>query len=189
MFRDPPSDFLGAKQSLAVKSSGLEQALEQGSEVATQPASNRDAESSLGAAQDRRGELTRDRALEQPFGDVPAVLEPGGQLLHRVHQSGVKERGPDFQPASHARPVDFGQDVLGKVGFLIERQRPAERINAGARAGGQRLGQGQVLGLDVEQPAVAAAEQQAETTRARRTSPASADEPEPGARQRLGGIA
>ena len=110
----------------------------------------------LGRLRIDEGSLPRDCALEQPFGDVPAVLEPGGQLLDRVHQSGVKERGPDFQPASHARPVDLGQDVLGKVGFLIESQRPAERIDAGAGARGQRLGQGQVLGLDVEQPAIAA---------------------------------
>ena len=42
----------------------------------------------------------------------------------------------------------------------IESQRPAERIDAGAGARGQCLGQCQVLGLDVEQPALAAVQQQ-----------------------------
>ena len=123
------------------------------------------------------------------WSDGPAVFEPRRAApAISVHQSGVQERSPHLQPAGHARPVDLGQDVLGKVGILIERQRPAERICSGARARGQ-LPPGQGARPRRRAADIASVEQQSGRSRARRTSPASADAPGPAARRPLGGTA
>ena len=94
----------------------------------------------LGRSRIDAGQPTRDRRLEQPLGPPPAVLESRRQPLDRVDQLGVEERRPDLQAAGHARPVDLGQDVLGQVGVLIERQRPGRGVGARGQTPAARRG-------------------------------------------------
>ena len=159
--------------------SRAEEPVEQRGQRPAEPAGDRDAEPLLGPLEDRRREPTRRGPLEQPLGLAPAVFEGGGQRLDRVDQLGVQERGPDLQAAGHARPVDLGQDVLGQVGVLIQRQRARQRVGAG----GEAAARAQVLGLDVDRVA-------GSTSRPRDLRPRERAEPAlMRQRQRLGGAA
>src|SRR4051794_5251626 len=109
----------GVEDALPLQPPGLEQPPEHRGERSSQPASDWNAKTLLGPSENRSGEPTRDGALEQPLGHLLSVLEMRGQLLHGVHEHGVKKRRAYLQAAGHARPVDLGQDVFGQIGLLV----------------------------------------------------------------------
>ena len=57
-------------------------------------------------------------------------LNDGGSAWMKSTRLGVQERRPDLEPAGHAGPIDLGQDVLGQVGVLVERQRAGQRVGS-----------------------------------------------------------
>ena len=182
---DAAGDLFGAEDPLAGQTVGAEKAVEQGAERAAKPARDRDAKTLLGPIEDRRREPTRCRSLEQPVSSPPVRICKLRGATRRSPRPWASRKGArDLQPAGHARPIDFRQDVVGQVRVLVEGQRTGQAI--GPRS--QPLGAGQVLGLDVE-PARRAIDEQAGNLPAPRTNPASVDEPGPTARPRREGTA
>ena len=91
----------------------------------------RDSESFLGPLEDRGGEPPACGPLQQAAWSALARIYGTRGSRCRSSRTRDRHRGTaarDFQPSGHARPVDLGQDVVGKVRILIQAERPRRRV-------------------------------------------------------------
>ena len=76
-----------------------------------QPLRKRNAESLLGAVEDRRVEVARERLAQQIFAASVAKLEPVRQARAELDEVVVEHHRPGFQAHQHRRAVGLEQDV------------------------------------------------------------------------------
>ncbi len=105
-----------------------EDALEERSQVLTEPARDREAESLLRPVHDIVRHVAAGNATERVLERRPPQLQTHRQSCGELGELVIDERRTRLQPVRHRHPVDQQEQVLGETRQAIGAQHPVDRL-------------------------------------------------------------